>query len=61
MIKDSRNRRKSKKNNKPTIVRCKECEYLMFSDMYGECAKGYMGIVRPDDYCSRGKREKSEA
>ena len=58
MIKDSRNRRKRKKNNNPAIVRCKECEYLMFSDMYGECAKGYMGIVEPDDYCSRGNRKK---
>lgn len=38
------------------VVRCKDCKHLMFSDMYGECAKGYMGIVSPDDYCSRGER-----
>ena len=38
------------------VVRCKECEYLMFSDCYGECSKCYMGIVSPNDYCSRGKR-----
>lgn len=28
-------------------VKCKECEYLMFSDMYGECSKNYKGIVPP--------------
>ena len=39
------------------VVRCKDCKYLMFSDFYGECGKGYMGIVRPDDFCSRGERK----
>ena len=39
------------------VVRCKDCEYLMFSDSYGECAKGYMGIVSPYDFCSKGKRK----
>ena len=38
------------------VVRCRECECLKFSDCYAECSKGYMGIVSPDDYCSRGKR-----
>ena len=39
------------------VVRCKDCKHLMFSDFYGECSKGYLGIVRPDDFCSYGKRE----
>ena len=39
------------------VVRCKECKYLMFSDMYGECGRGYMGIVSPNNFCSRGERK----
>ena len=39
------------------IVRCKDCKYLMFSDCYGECKRNHLGIVRSDDYCSRGKRK----
>lgn len=42
------------------VVRCKNCKHLMFSDFYGECSKGYMGIVSPDDYCSRGERKGGE-
>ena len=42
------------------VVRCKDCKNLMFSDFYGECSKGYMGIVQPDDYCSRGERKDGE-
>ena len=38
------------------VVRCKECKYLMFSDFYGECSKGYMGIVYPNGFCSHGER-----
>lgn len=38
------------------VVRCKNCKYLMFSDFYGECSKGYMGIVYPNDFCSHGER-----
>ena len=38
------------------VVRCKDCKHLMFSDCYGECSRGYMGIVSPDDYCSYGER-----
>ena len=38
------------------VVRCKDCKHLIFSDCYGECSKGYMGIVSPYDYCSRGER-----
>ena len=39
------------------VVRCRECKYLMFSDCYGECSKGHLGIVRPDDFCSYGERK----
>jgi predicted Zn-ribbon and HTH transcriptional regulator len=35
-------------------VYCKDCKYLTFSDCYGECGKAILGIVKPDDYCSRG-------
>ena len=38
------------------VVRCRECKHLMLSDCYGECGKGHMGVVRPDDFCSRGER-----
>lgn len=37
-------------------VKCKDCEYLMFSDCYGECSKAYKGIVSPNDSCEYGKR-----
>lgn len=39
------------------VVRCKDCKHLMFSDCYGECRAGNIGIVRPNDFCSRGKRK----
>lgn len=40
------------------VVHCSDCLYLMFSDCYGECKRSYLGgIVRPDDYCSRGERK----
>ena len=39
------------------IVRCKDCKHLMFSDCYGECKRNHLGIVRPDDFCSRVKRK----
>lgn len=39
------------------VVRCKDCKHLMFSDCYGECGKGYMGIVNPDGFCSYGERK----
>ena len=32
----------------PPIGRCVECKHLMF----GECSKGYMGIVNPNDFCN---------
>lgn len=40
-----------------TLVRCKDCQHLTFSDCYGECGAGHMGIVRPDDFCSYGVRK----
>ena len=39
------------------VVKCKECKHLMFSDCYGGCRLNHLGIVRPDDFCSRGKRK----
>lgn len=42
------------------VVHCSDCLYLMFSDCYGECKRGYLsGIVRPDDYCSRGLKKEA--
>ena len=40
----------------PDIVRCKDCKHLEISGCYGECGKGYLGIVRPDCYCCYGER-----
>ena len=39
------------------VVRCLDCKHLMFSDYYGECGEGHMGIVSPDDFCSYGERK----
>ena len=41
-------------------VKCIECEYLMFSDCYGECSKAYKGIVSPDDSCGKGKKKEGK-
>lgn len=43
-------------NDVQEVVRCGDCRFLTFSDMYGECGKGIMGVVNPNDYCSRGER-----
>ncbi len=43
-------------SKKQKEVKCKDCEYLMFSDFYGECSKAYKGIVNPNDSCGNGKR-----
>ena len=43
--------------NAVEVVRCFECKHLMFSDCYGECGKGHMGIVSPYDFCSYGERK----
>lgn len=37
------------------VVRCKDCRFLKFSDFYGECGCGLLGIVSPWDYCSHGE------
>ena len=37
------------------IVYCKDCAYLRYSDFYGECSRGLLGIVGPLDYCRRGR------
>lgn len=42
------------------VVHCTDCKYLEFSDFYGECGRGYFGIVSPWDYCSRGARRNKE-
>lgn len=39
------------------VVRCKDCRFLRFSDFYGECGCGLLGIVSPWDYCSHGERK----
>lgn len=39
------------------VVHCKDCKHVMFSDCYGECGAGRMGIVGPDDFCSYGERK----
>ena len=44
----------------PNNVECIDCEYLMFSDCYGECAKAYKGIVSPHDSCGKGKKKGGE-
>ena len=41
------------------VVLCKDCKHLMFSDCYGECGIGRMGIVRPEDFCSYGERREN--
>ena len=41
--------------NLTEVVRCKDCKHIMFSDCYGECGKGHMSIVSPDDFCSYGE------
>ena len=39
------------------VVRCYECEYLGIKGlMDGYCRKDIMGLVSPNDYCSRGER-----
>lgn len=38
------------------LVRCKDCRNLEITGCYGECRKGYLGIVRPDDFCSRAEK-----
>ena len=44
------------------VVRCKDCQWLGIKDfVYGYCRRnGLDGIVKPDDYCSRGQRKEGE-
>lgn len=42
------------------VVRCKDCKYITFSDCYGVCGAGRMGIVGPHDFCSCGERKTDE-
>lgn len=41
---------------RPELVHCEECRFLEIAGCYGECGRGYLGIVRPEDYCSRAER-----
>ena len=38
-------------------VHCGDCAHLTFSDCYGECGKGYKGIVQPGDSCGKGEHK----
>lgn len=38
------------------VVMCKDCRFLKFSDFYGECGCGCLGVVSPWDYCSHGEK-----
>lgn len=46
------------------IVRCKECDYWTYDDLYDEYICGnseWTGVgVKADDFCSRGERRKDE-
>lgn len=46
------------------IVRCKECDYRTYDDLYDEYICGnseWTGVgVKADDFCSRGERRKDE-
>lgn len=36
-------------------IECRQCQYLMFSDCYGECSKGNIsGAVKPHFSCGKG-------
>lgn len=40
---------------------CWNCEYLMFSDCYGECVKCHLpGVVQPWDSCEHFERRRPE-
>ena len=43
--------------NAVEVVRRRDCKYFMFSDLYGECKRGKLGIVVPNDFCSYGERK----
>ena len=43
-----------------TVVRCKDCKHITFSDCYGVCGAVRMGIVGPYDFCSYGERKEND-
>ena len=49
-----------KKDAMAELVRCKDCKHLEITGCYGECNRGYMGIVKPWDFCSYGERREGE-
>lgn len=42
------------------VVRCKDCKHLEITGCYGECGRGYLGIVRPECYCCYGERRENK-
>ena len=44
------------------VVRCKDCQWVGIKDyLYVYCRRnGLDGIIKPDDYCSRGERKEGE-
>lgn len=42
------------------VVRCKDCKHLEITGCYGECDRGYLGIVRPECYCCYGEKRNSK-
>ncbi len=42
------------------VVRCKDCRHLEITGCYGECNRGYMGIVKPWDFCSYGEKREND-
>jgi len=48
------------KSNYKEVVNCKDCKFVGVKDFaYGYCQydRGLTGIVKPDDYCSRGEKK----
>lgn len=46
-------RKQVEKNN----VKCEDCIYLMYSDIYPECKKAYKGIVNLWESCGKGEHK----
>ena len=43
-------------------IECRQCQYLMFSDCYGECSKGNIsGAVKPHFSCGKGVSRNNHA
>ncbi len=43
------------------VVRCKNCRYRLRLDGEDTCRQGYLGLVRPDDFCRYGRSKEQEA